>query len=367
MRGPVLLALLLLALPPLAPAAMAQQRPSLSIVQGPAYTADDAWTYRVTLLGTNNTSLTQNQTVRVTDIGPLDGTQAVRTFTQSMRQSELADRAGRSAISEWSNKTVWSTAQGQRILRIEEESDRIQDNPLFRVASHIEVNWTFHSPMDVYQFPILKGEQWIVETNATVTRNVSFQTTTGPNTTNTSQPTGTFNVTQRSGTEWLRQDVCGPANNCTTAGTFDVVVLVSRSGNTTIFDFWSPAVGNLVRREILNETGQLLETSVLTSYRFQQAPAPPPPPAGSGPNLPLLAGAAMVGVLAGAAAVQLWRRRAPAVPPPGEPAAPPPPAAPQEPGPVAPPPEAPPSAPPEGPPDEPPKEPSTSGPEPSPP
>jgi hypothetical protein len=329
-RAAALLALLLLAPPGLAllllaPPGLAQepQRPSLGVVRQPDYAVGDFWAYAITDFGANNTTVTQNQTLRVAELGTWEGTPAVRIAAEASNRFEGEQGA---FVRSTDNKTTWYGQDGLQVLRIEDVSELYQHTRLFDVLTHTEVNWTFHEPMDLYQFPILRGDAWPVLTNATIWRNTSFVTTTfGPNGTSvrSNQTPVESNLTQTSGTQWLRQDVCG--RGCNAAGEFDVVVLVSTSGNATLYDFWAPAAGNLVRREILNETGAVREITALTAYRFQNAPGPPPPePQGSAVPLELLA-AAGVGVLLGLGVVMLWRRRERArrEAPPSSPAEPP--------------------------------------------
>lgn len=367
MRPPALALLALL----LAGPALAQdaQLPSLSVLAQPEYTPGDLWVYRVTLLGENRTSFSQDQTVRVVELGAFNGTPAIRLFTFTEQEVPGDDQSGSLYIT--SNRTTWISQQGHKILRIEELVDRTQWTSFFRVLTRTWVNWSFHEPMDLYQYPILVEDAWVVVTNATLERSITiFSHAKGNEPAQVNQTPQSADVFQTSATAWVRQDVCSVDNNCSLAGAFDGVVLVSRSGNATIRDFWAPAAGNLVRREILNETGALVETSLLTQFNYQKAPdlSPRPRPSNpvrdvveifvfSQPWLPIV-WAAGLGILGALIAIFVWERahrsRGPAAretpeapsesppttpsstEPPGEPPAPPEPSAPSEEAPPAP-------------------------------
>jgi hypothetical protein len=337
--APLLLALLLVA-PALAQ--NAPVRPNLDIVDDPtpSYSVGDYWVYNIQTLGNNNTFTMQNQTLRVEALEDFEGTPAVRLFGQSVE--DLGDpNSTAGAEHSTSNKTTWVTRNGQDILRIEEIDDRTQSTPAFWVWTRTSTNWTFHQPMDVYAFPIVKDDAWVVLTNATLERNTTIHThAVGNPEHEVRQPYQAANVTASSSTTWVRQDVCD--QRCAPAGPFDVVVLASRSGNATVFDFWAPAAGNIVRREILNETGALAEVSALTAYKFANAPDLTPrtgPLQAQSNNLLLLGAAAAAGILAALAALAVWtrakQRGAPPPEPPMAPQAPQEPEAgePQEPGP----------------------------------
>ncbi|MCA1812581.1 MAG: hypothetical protein LC624_01365 [Halobacteriales archaeon] len=305
MRGPALALLLLVA-------SLAQATGvDLAVVGAPRYTPGDFWVYRVTLLAGNNTTFTQNQTTTVLDAVTLDGAAAMRTVTVGATDADNpgGPPVGPTHIHQEERKTIWLDAQ-QRILRIEDDSTQVQSARAFTVFTNTSQDWAFHQPMDTFAFPILRGDAWVVITNATVTRNVSFSTITSNETRNTSQPASTQNITQVSGAQWLRNDVCGHANSCNLAGEFDVVVLLEHSGNNTLFDFYSPLVGNLVRREIYSENGSLLQTVFLTGYQFQQAPTPTGTP-GGGPDLSLtlVVVAVGIGALLGLVGVAAWKRK----------------------------------------------------------
>jgi hypothetical protein len=327
--APLLLALLL-AGPVLAQAPA--EGPSHAVVPQPTYTVGDFWEYRVTLVADNG-SIPQQQVIRVAALGTWEGVPAYRLFAESVQ--DIPGDAQTGSFHSTSNKTTWMSRDGLRVLRIEEETNRTQSSPgLYTVLTTRHSVWTFHEPMDLYQFPILKDDQWVVRTNATVNTtsevytHVAGSERRGPPMVPPQHQNATF--VDHSATQWVRQDSCGRHNGCTTAGNFTGVVLISRSGNATIRDFWSPQVGNLVRREILNETGGLVETSMLQAYRLQ---SPPPVPAGPaqafGAGWLPLAGAAVLGIvvaLAGLALLPRLRKGPPPqeAPPPDDPAAAPP-------------------------------------------
>lgn len=299
----------------LAPALAAAQAASLDVVLAPRFTPGDRWSYRITYLGANNTTLSQNQTTTVLDLVTLDGVPAARTLTLSVQDFDApgAPPLGGTHNHDEQRKTIWLD-EAQRVLRIEDRSTQVQSNRAFTVITNTSLDWVMHQPMDAWAFPLLRGDAWIVPTNATVFRNATYTTSAGNNTTVTSQPTQVQNVTQVGGAQWLRTDTCGRANNCTTAGTFGVVVVQRRDGNATLFDFYSPEVGNLVRREVYDERGRLVQTLYLTGYVYQQAPAPPPPAPPDARPL-LVAASAGIGVLLGLAGVLAWRRRQRRAPP----------------------------------------------------
>lgn len=329
---------LLLALP-----ALAQQAPNLSLIEAPRYSVGDWWQYRVVFIaGAANATaeaqtFPQDQTVRVQAAETFQGQEAFRLFTESVQ--DIPGDAQSGDLHATSNKTTWVTAQGQRILRIEEAIDRTQATAQYRITTHREVNWTFHEPMDLYQFPIVRDDTWVVLTNATVESNTTIRTHVQGNPPSPPLPPRyeAGNITQASSTTWVRQDRLNLSDRF-----YDGVVLVSQSGNATIRDFYSPQVGNLVRREILNESAVLVETSTLVGYRYANAPAPPGgnSPGGNASWLPL-AGAAVVGigVALGVLFVLGKVRR-----PPSDGPEPPPPAPPAQ----EPPPETPPGSPPAG-------------------
>lgn len=283
--------------------ALAQQGegPSLAVVQAPEYTVGDFWSYRVTLVGENGTSFPQNQTVRVVALEAYGGVPAVRLFTASEQFVPGDPQSG--DLRATSNKTSWVAQRTLGLLRIEEVIDRSQLSPVYTIHTHREVNWTFHQPMDLYQFPIVRDDAWVVLTNATIESNTTLYTHVKDNPRNT-VPTRyeSGNVTQASTTRWVRADTLNISGR-----SFEGVVLVSQSGNATIRDFYSPAVGNLVRREILNETGALVETSTLMEWRLAKPPATVGPRPTDQGVLPL-AGAAVAGGIAALVALALWRR-----------------------------------------------------------
>lgn len=326
-------ALAALALAALAAAPVLAQTSSLAVIEAPTYTVGDFWKYRVVFIaagagnGTEAQTFPQDQTVRVVAIEPFQGTEAYRLFTESVQDIPGDPQSG--DIHATSNKTTWASVQGHRILRIEEEVDRTQATAQYRILTHREINWTFHQPMDLYQFPIVRDDAWVVVTNATVESNTTLRThVVGNNATQLPPRYESGNITQSSTTTWIRQDQLNLSGR-----TYQGVVLVSRSGNATIRDFWSPQVGNLVRREILNESAVLVETSTLVDYRFAKAPGADGRPDGSvgasGTNWVLLGGAAVGGILValGLLALVGRLRKQPDMPPaapPGEaPAAPP--------------------------------------------
>lgn len=340
------LALALLAAAP-AYAQTGGEPPAFTVIQAPVYSVGDFWDYRVVQVGPNaSASPTQSQLVRVLRLSSYEGVPAYELFTTGVQEVRGDDQTG--SVYASSNKTSWVSRDAHKLLRIEEEVDRTQLHPRFNVWQHRSTNWTFRQPMDVFQFPLVKDDTWVVLTDAFVESNSTIATHAEGNPRNVVPPRyESTNISQSSTTSWVRADRLNISGR-----TFEGVLLVSQSGGATVRDFYSPQVGNLVRREILNESGALVETSTLVAFKFAQAPRagdPAPMTTQGGFNWLLVGAAAAAGIVAALLALAFYNRvRKPSAPPTERPPDAPPAAPPEQPAEAPPTPPSPPEQPPPG-------------------